>query len=68
MALKVWAELGNLVLLSEPSQFERLLTGLDAIDPIGFLAKDVFEYDERTAKDTDRIDWSLLKPYPALSR
>jgi hypothetical protein len=58
-----------MVLLSDSSQFDRLLVGLDAIAPIGFKRQDVFEYDERIAKDlSHRIDWSLLTPYGSLSR
>jgi hypothetical protein len=65
--LKVWAEDGNMVLLSDAEQFHRLSTGLDAIAPIGFARGDVFEYDGQV-KSGQKVDWSSLKPYEALSR
>ena len=65
--LKVWAEDGNMVLLSNAEQFHRLSTGIDAIAPIGFARGDVFEYDGHV-KSGQRVDWTTLKPYEALSR
>jgi len=68
--LKVWSEDENIVLLSDPRQFDRLQHGLDALSPVGFPKSDVFEYDERIAKDTGdlKIKWESLKPYADLSR
>ena len=66
-ALAFWAEVENMVLLSDSNQFERLVSGLSALSPVGFLKQDVFKYDEGLAKDLSRgIDWSLLEPFDAL--
>ena len=48
--LRVWSEDGNMVLLSDSNQYDRLLAGLDALSPVGFLKQDVFVYDPEAAE------------------
>lgn len=68
--LRVWDYRGNLVYLSEESQFRRLSEGREALPPIGFPIEDVFSYDPNLSYDlsSNSIDWSSLEHLNTLSR
>jgi len=59
-----------MVLLSDNNQYERLLPGLDALSPVGFLKQDVFVYDPRAAEAiaNGSVDWNSLQKFDTLSR
>ena len=68
--LRIW-DLGRKVIyLSEESQFQRLMSGMEAMLPIGFPPEDVFAYDPSFAENvsTRSVDWNLLRTFSALSR
>jgi hypothetical protein len=62
VVLRVW-EMGNRVIyLSEDSQFQKLMAGMEALPPIGFPPDDVFAYDPKLSgrMSGHSIDWSKL--------
>jgi len=68
--LRVWEVGGNVIYLSEDSQFQRLSNGLNALAPVGFPPEDVFTYDPSLAKKIAKgsLDWSSMQKFNALSR
>jgi hypothetical protein len=62
---RVWEDCEDVVLISAPEQFTRLLEGEDALTPIGFPRGDVFRFDPQTeaAIKSGEIDWQQLRPY-----
>jgi hypothetical protein len=56
-----------MVLLSDSNQFDRLIAGLDALAPVGFLKQDVFVYDPMAAEAiaSGSVNWSSLRNFYA---
>jgi len=69
--LKVWDDCGNMVLLSDHDNFDRLKAGVDAITPIGFLRRDLYEYSrslDTQIANGDPLNWNSMARLSALSR
>ncbi len=66
---RVWETGGNIVYLSEESQFQQLSTGREALRPVGFPAEDVFTYDPEAVAEiaNGSFDWSSLRRFNARS-
>jgi len=56
---RVWDANYKTVYVLEESEYQKLLAGLKAYDPVGFPVKDAFEYSEGLLL-SDVIDWSKL--------
>lgn len=65
LVCRVEEALEKTVFISSPDQHDLRVKGLPALDPVGFLRADVFEYDQRLKKDIARgkVDWKRLTPY-----
>lgn len=62
---RVWDADQKAVYITDDQQFERLVTGEEALLPVGFQREDVFECDLGVAELMSKgsIDWRRLKPY-----
>ena len=59
---RVWDVGESVVFVTDDEQFERLVAGKKAIEPLGFPKEDVFR---STANESGNgsVDWSLLVPW-----
>jgi hypothetical protein len=62
---RVWEENSNAVFITDDTNLKLLLSGSDALQPIGFPKEDVFKYDQMVANTikNNKCDWSRLKPW-----
>jgi hypothetical protein len=69
---RVWSWDSVAVYITNDEQFERLIDGKSAIQPVGFPLEDVFAYDEGVAASIDslfesgRMDWKKLRPWTGI--
>jgi hypothetical protein len=61
---RVWDVGDSVVFVTNDEQFEKLVAGKRAVDPVGFPKEDVFRDTESESGDGS-IDWSLLDPWGA---
>jgi hypothetical protein len=61
---RVWDVGESVVYVTNDEQFEKLIAGKRAIEPIGFPKEDVFN-DAETESSGDEIDWALLVRWQA---
>jgi hypothetical protein len=61
---RVWSTGDGLVYITNNEQFDRLVAGKPAFEPIGFPEEDVFK-DTANESSEDSIDWSRLQPWGA---
>jgi hypothetical protein len=59
---RVWDVGDAVVYITNDEQFERLVAGKLAVEPIGFPKEDVFRVTENESSD-DTIDWARLAPW-----
>lgn len=64
---RVWDEDGNdIIYITNDEQFQLLIDGKEALEPIGFPRRDVFKYDPELTSFMDRLykegkwDWNKL--------
>lgn len=63
---RLWDEDNNGVYITNDEQFQLLIDGKEALEPIGFPREDVFKYDPELASTIDRLvkskkwDWNKL--------
>ncbi len=66
---RIWNSNENVVYITNDEQFQLLIAGKDAIEPIGFPREDVFKYDQKLATSMERLhhnkkwDWNKLKSW-----
>lgn len=61
---RVWDTSENLVYITNDKQFQLLIEGKKAIEPIGFPREDIFQYDPEIAKSLNKgCDWNKLKSW-----
>jgi hypothetical protein len=66
---RVWDWGSKVIYLSEESQFQRLMAGLDALRPVAFPVEDVFSYVPNLGTNlSEPMDWSSLHLFAAPSR
>lgn len=55
----------NIIFIASPEQFELRERGLPTLNPVGFRADDVFQYEPKLKKEIARgkVEWNRLKPY-----
>jgi hypothetical protein len=58
---RAWAVTQTTVLISDEAQFERLVEGREALQPVPFLREDVYQYDPVALAQLEQDgDWSRL--------
>lgn len=64
---RVWDADEKAVYITDDQQFERLVSGHEALWPVGFPREDVFEYNPGIAESIGKesIDWRMLSPWKA---
>ena len=66
---RVWDEDNEGIYITNDEQFQRLINGEEALEPIGFPREDVFKYDSQLALSMDRLhkkgkwSWNKLVPF-----
>lgn len=59
---RVWDVGDTVVYITNDEQFERLVAGKHALEPVGFPKEDVFRDTENGSSD-DAVDWARLAPW-----
>lgn len=59
---RVWDVGDTVVYVTNDEQFERLVAGKHALEPIGFPKEDVFK-DTASESHGDHVDWAHLAPW-----
>jgi len=59
---RVWDVGDTVVYITNDEQFERLVAGKRAVEPVGFPKEDVFKDTENESSD-DTVDWARLAPW-----
>lgn len=68
---RVWTTTEKAVFITNEEQFQLLVAGLPAIEPLGFPRKDVFKYNSKLAISMERLFiegkwvWDKLIPWTA---
>jgi hypothetical protein len=61
---RVWGTGDGLVYITSNEEFEKLVAGKPAAEPIGFPKEDVFKNTATNSNETG-VDWSRLQPWEA---
>ena len=66
---RVWEENESFIYITNDEQFKHLANGEEALEPVAFPRKDVFQYDPELASLMDKLlengewDWNKLLPF-----